>query len=98
MILLLCAVTLNAGYTMGSGKEPFWIRPGNSGERILSWFFNVPSGWLAAIGSSPFLFGILRESLEKLRPGIGEDMALPILKAIGAIAGLILLLFAVFGF
>ena len=55
MVLLLCAVALNSGYIMGSGEAPFWIRPGNSGERVLSWFFNVPSGWLVALGSGPFL-------------------------------------------
>jgi hypothetical protein len=98
MVLLLCAAALNVGYIMGSGKEPFWIRPSHSGERILSWFFNVPSGWLVAIGSAPFLVEILRESSEKLRLGIEKDVALPMLKAVGAIAGLLLLLLVVLGF
>jgi hypothetical protein len=63
----------------------------------LSWFFNVPSGWLVAIGSGPFLFGVIQESLEKLRLGFRGDIALPLLKFAGAVAGLIFLLFAVFG-
>jgi hypothetical protein len=96
MVILLCAVVLNVGYTMGSGKDPFWVRPENSWERMLSWFFNVPSGWLVAIGSGPFLVGVLRESLETLRMGIGGNITLPMLKFIGAVAGLIFLLFAVF--
>jgi hypothetical protein len=41
MVLLLCVAMLNAGYIMGSGKDPFWLRPGNAGERILSWFFRL---------------------------------------------------------
>ena len=67
MVLLLCVVTLNAGYMMGSGKDPFWLRPGNAGERILSWFFNVPSGWIVAVGTGPFLSEMFLESVEKLR-------------------------------
>jgi len=98
MALLLCAVALNAGYVMGSGKDPFWIRPGNSGERILSWFFNVPSGWLVLIGSGPFLVEALQESIEKLRFGIERDIVLPILKAAGAAVALLFLLFVVLGF
>jgi hypothetical protein len=97
MVLLLCVATLNAGYMMGSGKDPFWIRPGNAGERILSWFFNVPSGWIIAAGAGPFLGEIFWESVEKLRFGIEKDTFLPILKAIGAAAGLLFLLFVVLG-
>jgi hypothetical protein len=97
MTLLLCAVTMNAGYMMGSGKDPFWIRPGNSGERILSWFFNVPSGWLVLLGSGPFLVETLQESIEKLRFGIERDIVLPILKAAGTAVALIFLLFTVLG-
>jgi hypothetical protein len=97
MILLLCVVALNAGYVMGSGKDPFWIRPGNSGERLLSWFFNVPSGWLAALGSCPFLIEILRESIEKIRSGTEKDIAFSILKTAGAAIALIFLLFVVLG-
>jgi hypothetical protein len=97
MTLLLCVTALNAGYTMGSGKDPFWIRPGNSGERILSWFFNVPSGWLVAVGTSPFFVEVLQESLEKLRFGIEKDIVLPTVKAAGAAVALIFLLFVVLG-
>jgi hypothetical protein len=98
MVLLLCAVTLNAGYMMGSGKDPFWLRPGNAGERILSWFFNVPSGWLVLAGAGPFLVEVLHESVEKLRFGIEKDVIFPILKAAGAAVALVFLLFVVLGF
>jgi hypothetical protein len=63
----------------------------------LSWFFNVPSGWLAALGSGPFLAEALRESVENLRSGIGGDITLPILKILGASVALIFLLFVVLG-
>jgi hypothetical protein len=98
MVLLLCAAALNVGYTMGSGKTPFWVRPADSGERILSWFFNVPSGWLVALGSAPFLVEVLRESLGQLRLGIEKDVTLQMLKAAGAVLGLFFLLFVVLGF
>ena len=98
MILLLCATVLNAGYIMGSGKDPFWLRPENTGERILSWFFNVPSGWLVLIGSGPFLAEILWESVEKLRMGIEKNFVFTLLKATGAAIALIFLLFVVLGF
>jgi hypothetical protein len=98
MILLLCVAMLNAGYMMGSGKDPFWLRPGNAGERILSWFFNVPSGWIVAVGAGPFLAEVFQESVEKLRLGSDRDIFLPLLKAIGAGVALIFLLFVVLGF
>ena len=98
MTLLLCVTALNAGYMMGSGKDPFWLRPENTGERILSWFFNVPSGWLVAIGSGPFLVEVLLESIEKLRMGIEKDFALSFLKATGAAVALIFILFVMLGF
>jgi hypothetical protein len=97
MTLLLCAIALNAGYTMGSGKDPFWIRPENTAERVLSWFFNVPSGWLVVAGVGPFLGETFMESVEKLRFGIGKDVVLPFLKAVGAAVALIFLLFVVLG-
>jgi hypothetical protein len=97
MTLMLCVIALNAGYSMGSGKDPFWIRRGNAVERILSWFFNVPSGWLVAVGTAPFLVEVLHESLEKLRFGIEQDVVLPIFKAAVSVAALIFLLFVVLG-
>jgi hypothetical protein len=97
MTLMLCVIALNAGYSMGSGKDPFWIRRGNSVVRILSWFFNVPSGWLVVIGTGPFFVEVLQESFEKLRFGIDKDSALPFLKATGAFVSLIFLLFVVLG-
>ena len=98
MTLMLCVIALNAGYVMGSGKDPFWLRPENTGERILSWFFNVPSGWLVVIGTGPFFAEILRDSVEKLRMGIEKDSPLLILKAMAAAVALIFLLFVVLGF
>jgi hypothetical protein len=97
MVLLLCVATLNVGYMMGSGKDPFWLRPGNVGERILSWFFNVPSGWIVVVGAGPFLGAVFWESVEKLRLGSDRNMLPPLLKAVGTGAGLIFLLFVVFG-
>ena len=98
MVLLLCVATLNAGYMMGSGKEPFWLRPGNAGERILSWFFNVPSGWIVALGAGPFLGEVFWESVAKLRLGSDRNVLLLLLKVIGAGVALVFLLFVVLGF
>jgi hypothetical protein len=97
MTVLLCATVLNAGYMMGSGKDPFWLRPGNAGERMLSWFFNVPSGWIVAVGAGPFLVEVFWESVEKLRLGSDRDTFLPLLKAFGSAIALIFLLFVVLG-
>jgi hypothetical protein len=41
---------------MRSGKDPFGLRPENTGKRIMNWFFKVPSGWQVVIGSAPFAF------------------------------------------
>jgi hypothetical protein len=97
MVLLLCVAMLNAGYMMGSGKDPFWLRPGNAGERILSWFFNVPSGWIVAVGATPFLGEMFRESVEKLRLGGGGNIFLSLLKVARAGTALVFLLFVVLG-
>jgi hypothetical protein len=59
----LCAVVLNAGYVMGSGKYPFWFNPSNSFELFCSWFFSVPSGWILFVGSLPYLAFSFRSSL-----------------------------------
>jgi hypothetical protein len=88
----------SAGYMLGSGKDPFWLRPGNAGERVLSWFFNVPSGWIVAVGAAPFLGEVFWESVEKLRLGGGQNMLLLLLKVAGSAFALIFLLFAVLGF
>ena len=98
MTLMLCVTALSAGYMMGSGKDPFWLRPSNAIEIVLSWFFNVPSGWLVVIGSAPLFVEILRESVEKLRMGIEKDFPLLLMKATGAAVALIFLLFVVLGF
>jgi hypothetical protein len=82
---------------MGSGKEPFWLRPGNAGERVLSWLFNVPSGWIVVVGAGPFLGEMFWESLEKLRMGSDRNMLLPLLKAAGSAVALTFLLFVMLG-
>ena len=98
MTLMLCVIALNAGYMMGNGRDPFWLRPANTGERILGWFFNAPSGWLVVVGSAPFFFEILRESVEKLYMGIEKNFPLLLLKAAMAFVALVFLLFVLLGF
>jgi len=64
--VLLCAAVFNAGYIMGSGDYPFWLRPGNGMKRMLGWVLNVPSGWIFLLGSGPFLFEIYTENTKKI--------------------------------
>jgi hypothetical protein len=97
-VVLLCALSLNAGYMMGSGKIPFWLRPDNTFEVVVSWFFNVPSGWIVLIGSAPFLIEVFWESAGKARFGLDKDVLFPILKAAAAAFALVLLVFVVFAF
>jgi hypothetical protein len=63
----------------------------------LSWFFNVPSGWIVGVGVAPFLGEVFWESVEKLRLGSDRNVLLPLLKAVGAGVVLIFLLFVVLG-
>lgn len=56
-VILLCAIVFNAGFVMGSGTYPFWVRPQSTLHLTLSWFLNVPSGWLFLIGCAPSLWG-----------------------------------------
>ena len=76
-IVLLCAAVFNAGYVMGSGRYPFWLRSGSGLSRSLGWFLNVPSGWILLLGSGPFLFEIYRECSKKIntnkRFGVNEE-------------------------
>jgi hypothetical protein len=65
-LVIFGAIILNAGYTMGSGVDPFWLYPGNRFQFILSCFFNVPSGWILLLGSGPFLFNAYKESTNKI--------------------------------
>jgi hypothetical protein len=62
LVVLLCAAVFNAGYVMGSGTYPFWLRPQSGMWRVLGWFLNVPSGWILLLGSGPFLFEIYTEN------------------------------------
>ena len=58
-LVLFGAAVFNAGYMMGSGNPPFWIRAERTGlVQVLGWFLNVPSGWILLLGSAPFLFKI----------------------------------------
>jgi hypothetical protein len=75
-IVLLCAAVFNAGYVMGNGHNPFWLRPENGFRRIAGWFLNVPSGWILLLGSGPFLLEIYSNSMKKItankRFGVNE--------------------------
>ena len=66
LVVLLCAAVFNAGYVMGSGHYPFWLRSENGLIRILRWFLNVPSGWILLLGSGPFLFEVYTENTRKI--------------------------------
>ena len=65
-LVILGATTLNAGYIMASGTPPYWLNSINSFQFMLSWFFNVPSGWILLLGSSPFLYRIYADSIKKV--------------------------------
>jgi hypothetical protein len=64
--VLLCAAVFNAGYVMGSGHNPYWLRPENGLRRTIGWFLNVPSGWIFLLGSGPFLFEVYSDSMKKI--------------------------------
>ena len=65
-VILLCAVTFNAGYVMGSGNYPFWVRSQNAFQLTLGWFLSVPSGWIALLGCSPFVFEFYSKCVKKI--------------------------------
>ena len=96
VVVLLCCISVNAGYVMGSGKIPFWLQPSNKLEEIAGYFLNVPSGWILALCSSPFFLDVLFSSLKSIqanqRMGVkglnGENGNLA-LKAIGASLSLV---------
>jgi hypothetical protein len=75
-IVLLCAAVFNAGYVMGNGQSPFWLRSESGLGRVAGWFLNVPSGWILLLGSGPFLLEIYTGSMKKItanqRFGINE--------------------------
>jgi hypothetical protein len=103
LLVTLCAGILGAGYVMGSGKDPFWLKPENGAERLLSWFFNVPSGWIFLVGSAPFLWETFHRSLRDLsfgwsgRRGVSEQVCL-FAKTAGAFLGLVFVLVAALAF
>ena len=65
-LVIFGAINLNAGYVMGSGFYPFWLQQGNRFHMLLSWFLNVPSGWILLFGSWPVLLNIGTESYNKI--------------------------------
>jgi hypothetical protein len=65
-LVMFSAMILNAGYLMGSGAYPFWLYTRSKSLSILSWFFNVPSGWILLLGSGPFLYNVHAESTRKI--------------------------------
>lgn len=68
VLVLLCAACLNAGYVMGSGRYPFWLSLPQSGfSGIVSWFLNVPSGWIFLLCSSPFLLGNVMDLMATMK-------------------------------
>jgi hypothetical protein len=76
-IVLLCAAVFNAGYVMGNGHNPFWLRSENGLRRVAEWFLNVPSGWILLLGSGPFLLEVYNGSMKKItankRFGVKEE-------------------------
>ena len=95
LIVLFGAVCVNAGYVMGSGQSPFWLRPQDGTLKIISYFLNVPSGWILLLGSSPFLLKSFQDAMatsrRNARLGIKGNGALT-LKAMGSLLLLILIL------
>jgi hypothetical protein len=91
--VLLCAAAFNAGYVMGSGRAPFWLRSGNGFRRIAGWFLNVPSGWILLLGTGPFLLEIYSGSMKKItankRFGIeGKENAALYVKSLASLAAI----------
>jgi hypothetical protein len=71
LLVTFCSGILSAGYVMGGGKDPFWLAPENSFERVSSWFLNVPAGWIFLLGCAPFLLETFLDSFRKLWFGLG---------------------------
>jgi hypothetical protein len=92
--VLLCTAVFNAGYVMGSGRYPFWLRSENGFRRIAGWLLNVPSGWILLLGSGPFLFEVYSGSMKKIttnkRFGIeGNGNIVLYVKSIASLAALV---------
>jgi len=66
LLVLVCAPIFNAGYIMGSGDAPLWVHQGSGFQRILSWLFNVPSGWILLLGSAPLIFDVYKKSFAQI--------------------------------
>jgi hypothetical protein len=65
-MVLLCAAVFNAGYVMGNGHNPFWLRSESGLRRMIGWVLNVPSGWIFLLGSGPFLLEVYSDSMKKI--------------------------------
>jgi hypothetical protein len=76
-VVLLCAAVFNAGYVMGNGHSPFWLRSETGLRRVAGWILNVPSGWILLLGSGPFLLEVYCDSMKKItankRFGVNEE-------------------------
>jgi len=82
-VILVCAVTFNAGYVMGNGHYPNWVRSQNTFQLTLGWFLSVPSGWIALLGCSPIVFEFYSKYTKKImdnkrfgRPAGKENLVL----------------------
>ena len=99
MVVLFGAVCVNAGYVIGSGQSPFWLTPKEGLSKVLSYFLNVPSGWILLIGSAPFLFQNFKDARATLRRntrlGITEGKGDLTLRAMGSFVLLVLILLMV---
>lgn len=99
-VVVLCAVVLNAGFVMGSGQFPFWLKPANGLQQVMGWFLNVPSGWILLLGTSPFLVEIILGNVKKIsvnkRLGLTKENPRLVFKSIGSFAALLFILVIVF--
>lgn len=99
VMVLLCAMTMNAGYVMGSGKYPFWLNPQNGFQQMAGWLLNVPAGWIFLLSTSPFLIGNLSDRMKKIaankRMGTTKENPSLILKTLGEAAVLVLIVILV---
>jgi hypothetical protein len=102
LLVTLCAGILSAGYVIGSGKDPFWLKPDNAFERVVSWFLNVPAGWIFLLGCAPFFFDSLQSSIRNLRFGSSQQDVWELIclasKMIGAFVGLVFVLVVMLAF
>ena len=99
LVVLFGAICVNAGYVMGSGNYPFWLKPQEGLFKVAGYFLNVPSGWILLIGCSPFLLknftNAMAAAKRNTRLGIKEGNGIFVFEALGALASFIFVLFLV---